>query len=250
MKHLNWQFDDKEKKGDFSVYDWAQNNDSRWIFINYLGADKEIMFPLTKIWINLAILGGLNRNENNDLAKLYLFVDECHSVGKIEKLPDATNMGRKYGLHVCLGYHSDQQLIDLYGPNTGTVIKGNIGNRFIFRASETKDAQDISSFLGKGEVIKASKSKSYGPTDHSDRETLGESAQIKNIVLDSEIRNLPDGHFYLKSLYLDPAKMRIKKQRWPAINGPHKENHCYPSKKDESSVSINKGEEKKQFSIQ
>lgn len=229
LKDLNYWPCKQGKKTPFSIFDWAQNKDPSWVFITFTDTDLEIVKPLLRVWLNLAILGLLQRKIDDNQIPLNIVIDELSSLGRLELLPMALDRARKYKGKVILGYQSDHQLMSIYGKEMGSSMKSLIGNRFIFRCTESHEAKELSEFLGAQEVQRKDTSNSYGTSSKlSDRENLSERSFVKYIVLESEIRNLSDGYFYLKSLHLNPVKSRIFKKRWDKIEPLHQDFHGYP----------------------
>lgn len=218
LRYLNRWPESKKDTNPFSIFDWTQSNSSNWVFITFSDTDKEIITPLFKLWINTAITGLLKRTTNK--IPLNIIIDELATLGKIELLPTALERGRKYGGKIILGYQSENQLLDVYGRDSAGSIKANTGTKFIFRCPEPSEAKELSDFLGRQEVIEKNLGTSFGAKNINDRENISERESLKNVVLDSEIRDLPDGHFFLKSLSINPVKSRIRKKRWEKIYVP------------------------------
>ncbi len=212
LRFLNKWPESKGNTTPFSIYDWTQNDSPNWVFITFSDTDKEIINPLFKLWINTAITGLLKRTKST--VPLNIIIDELATLGKIELLPTALERGRKYGGKVILGYQSENQLLDVYGKDSAGSIKANTGSKFIFRCPEPHEAKELSDFLGRQEVTEKNIGTSYGAKNANDRENISERESLRNVVLDSEIRDLPDGHFYLKSLSINPTRSRIRKKRW------------------------------------
>ena len=200
----------------FSLYAWSQNSARNWIFLTFADTDKELMSPLLKLWLNTVILGLLRRRDPS-LPPLNLVIDELNTLGKIEFLPTALERARKYRGKVILGYQSESQLLNLYGKEAGQSIKANTGSKFVFRSPEAQEAKELSDYLGRQEVGQKNVGTSYGSENCNDRESINEHDALRNIVLDSEIRDLADGHYYLKSLNINPVKSRIVKKRWEKV---------------------------------
>ncbi len=244
LRYLNQWPISKGNRTPFSIYNWTQDKSPNWVFITFSDTDKEIINPLFKLWLNTAITGLLKRT--GQAIPLNIIIDELATVGKIELLPTALERSRKYGGKIILGYQSESQLHNVYGKESAGSIKANTGTKFIFRCPEPNEARELSEFLGRQEIVEKSIGTSYGAKNTSDRENISEKDTIRNVVLDSEIRDLPDGHFYLKSLSIDPTKSRIKKKRWvhkyqPVFKYPER-------KKTEDSDIIKPSERKLTFS--
>ncbi len=233
LKDLNyWPNQIKAGEPAFSLYDWVQSKDSRCVFITSSDTDQEIMRPLIRIWANVAILGLLQRPllGVKELPAFNLVIDELSSVGKIELLPKAIDRARKYGGRIFLGYQSDHQLMDTYGRDAGAALKAGFGNRFIFRTTEPKEIRELSDFLGRVELREKNESQSFGLKNASERESISQHDVVKNVVLDSEIKQLPDFHFFLSCLNLNPVRSRLNKKEETLIDNGYEFYASYPER--------------------
>lgn len=216
LRHLN-NMNETCKKDYFSIASWAQNPGDKNVFLIISDKDMESISPLLRIWINIAVLGRFDAGADNKLNKMNMIVDEVGSLRRLEQLPNALARLRKYSGKVVLGLQSEGQLNAIYGSQEAKAMKSNIGTRFIFRTPEESEAKSLSSFLGRSEVVSVSQNTSFDKSGNP-YNSQNESTSYKDIVLASEIMELADGHFYLKSLNISPAKLRIHKKKWPRIN--------------------------------
>jgi len=212
----------------FSILEWTQNQDPRWIFIIAHEKDITLMQPLIRLWFNIAIHGLTERKPYNDLPPIAVIIDELRSVGVLEKLPEAINRLRKYGGQCFFGYQSDSQLTQLYGPNDAASLNAGFGTKFVFNISNEKEAETAANSFGQQEIRRKSFSSTYGVTSHGDRETLGEQIVTKPVVTATDISKLPNGHFYIKARAVDPVKTRIKYVNRPKLFPLHSECSQYP----------------------
>jgi len=224
-----WPTRNEKKSSPFSILEWTQNTDPRWVFIIVDEKDIPIMSPLLKLWFNIAIHGILSRKPYNDLPAIALVIDEMRSVGKLDLLPSAVNRMRKYGGQGFFGWQSNYQLQHLYGASDASSIVSGIGTQFIFNIASEKEAKEHSQAFGNQEVKRKSFSVTYGLTNHGDRETLGEQIVTKPVVSATEIMSLPNGHCYVKSRAIDPVKTRIKYKNWTDKLPLHRDFHHYPT---------------------
>ena len=220
-------------KEPFSIASWAQSKSCENVFIVFSDKDAEKFAPLIRIWLNLAILGRFDAGKDNDLPYMNLIADELGDLGNLDRLPSGLARLRKYGGRIVIGLQSEGQLEEIYGRSYTKSMKANIGTRFIFRTQDEEDAEKISSFLGRSEVISVSNNTNVGGTNDG-QGTTSKSTSYKNIVLASEVMELKNGHYYLKSLNIHPAKLRILKQRWPQKHSLHQENNWEPDNSDTS----------------
>jgi hypothetical protein len=226
----------------FSIASWTQNNDARNIFLMFSDTDFQALSPVVRTWLNLAISGRFESGKDNALIKMNIIVDELGSLGRLEELPNALARLRKYGGKVLIGMQSEGQLEGIYGKEDAKAMKANLGSRYIFRVPEEKEAKALSNYLGRSEVIKVNRGLNKDRTGRLSY-SKNESTNYRELVLDSEINKLPDGHYYLKALSLGPCKLRIRKKKWNSINSLHQKNLIFkalastdrPSKIEESS---------------
>lgn len=217
LEHLNHWPNERGLTEKFSVYDWAQNDDPRWVYVIVNDSDSETANPLIQLWFNLAILGLIRRPANNTLPKIAIILDELSSIPKLELLSKVPDLSRKYGGEGFFGFQSPNQILSLYGAKEGAAILSGLQTKFIFNIPGPSDADSLAALLGKQEIKRKSSSLSYSAAALNDRETLGESVTITNVVMGSEIMSLPDGHCYLKSRNLNPILTRIIKKRWKKV---------------------------------
>ncbi len=238
LKDINHWPNSVGKTKKISLYDWVQNDDKSWVFLTFSDTDHEVMRPLLRLWINTTILGLLQRPLMNiqKLPPFSLIIDELSSVGKIELLPKAIDRARKYGGRVVLGYQSDYQLLDTYGKDAGSALKSGLGNRFIFRSTEPKEIRELSDFLGRVELREKNESHSFGIKHASERESVSQHDIVKNVVLDSEIKQLPDFHFYLSCLHLNPVRSRLNKREEKPMDDGYEKYYAYPSQINEKPI--------------
>lgn len=228
LRHLNYWADILGATEPFSIFNWTQDKEPSWVFLVYSDSDREATMPLLKVWLNTAILGLLKRDLTKEYTPLNFVIDELTSLGKLELLPLALERSRKYRGKVFLGYQSEHQLMSLYGRETGSSIKANTGTKIIFRVSEPTEAREHSDLLGRQEVLKRQVGETFDALKH--RENFSEHESIKSVVLDSEIQNLSDGEFFIKSLNVNPCRDATKKWISNYITKPHQAFHEYPKK--------------------
>lgn len=235
LRDLNY-WPRKNAANDFSIFEWTQNDSPNWVFLVHADTDREATLPLMKLWLNTAILGLLKRTLAAKNRPLNIVIDELTSLGKIELLPLAIDRGRKYRGKIILGYQSEHQLQALYGRETGAAVKANTGTKVIYRVTEPAEARELSEFLGRQEIVRKQVGQSFDET-LKHRENFSEQEALKNIVLDSEIRNLEDGEFYLRSLNVDPTRDHCRKRGAQQVAESHQAFHEYPPKIDTSQPS-------------
>lgn len=189
--------------GAFSIEDFIRGDHDRWLWMPYDQQTGEAFLPLRRMWIDIAlrsIISGQELKGADLVNKRFWFVlDEIHNQGKIEILPTATSMGRKFGLAHVMGIHSKSQLDEIYGHDGAHTILATSGNQLILRAADPDTADYNSRRIGERETQRKEKSTSRGEGGRS--ENLQYQRNIDRAVLPSEIMNLRD----LEGYFLFPA---------------------------------------------
>lgn len=217
LNYLN-DFNKKSKSDYFSICDWANSRTCNNLFLIVSDSQFESISPLFRTWVNLAILARFESGQDNDLPPLNYIIDEFPSLGKIEPLEKGLARLRKYKGRVVLGYQGESQLSAIYGEKVTNSMIGQIGTLFMFRTQQEGDAKKMARHIGRSEVISVSVNNSDGGAKGKQGKSISRSTSYKDIVLDSEISSLPDGHFYMKCLNLNTVKSRIKKKKWSIKN--------------------------------
>jgi len=223
---INHWAEENGKKQAFSVYDWAQNESRDWVFVTYADDDKNIAGPLLRIWTNLAIFGILARSESTENIPVNVIVDEMGDVGALDMLASAERRFRKYGGQLALGFQSISQFYALYPKNVADDMLALIGIKIFMRVTNPAEAKAIAGHIGIAEVFEPRESHKIG--DRQQDLSVSGDKKERYVAYPDEIRNLPDGHFYMKCLNIDPVKSRVKYKVWPGVNGLHKDHHGYP----------------------
>lgn len=224
---LNHWADEEAKKEAFSVYDWAQNDSRDWVFVTYADDDKNITSPLLRIWTNLAIFGILARGEGVSNIPVNVVVDEMGDVGALEMLVSAERRFRKYRGQLYLGLQSMSQFYALYQKDVADDMISLIGTKVFMRVTNPSEAKAIAGHIGQAEILEARESQKLGEKQQDLSVSRGDKKE-RFVAYPDDIRNLPDGHFYMKSMNLDPVKSRIRYKVWKKINSLHKDCHGYP----------------------
>lgn len=144
MKRLDPNANDKS----FSFRRYAEEvRSNSWLWFTYKDADMEYCTPLVRVGSTLIINSVLSLKPDNN-RRLWLFLDELASNGKIEPLSKAINRGRKYGLSLVMGCQSLAQIHQIYGKDEAQTIIGGVGNLLIFRTPDADTSEWFSRAIG------------------------------------------------------------------------------------------------------
>jgi type IV secretory pathway TraG/TraD family ATPase VirD4 len=182
----SWPF---MKSGDFSLRDYMQGEDRRWLFIPFKESEFGVSKSMIATWMDILVSAGLEREEGAH--QTWLIIDELDTLGALSSLIAATTKLRKRGVCVVVAFQSYSQLAKNYGDDSALTLLNCFSNKLVMRSVDGETAERLSKELGEREVWKESHSRGR------ERSTT-QSQQIERLVLPAEIQNLPDLAGYLK----------------------------------------------------
>jgi len=177
------------KHGDFSVKKWAagKENTNRNVYITWREDMRNSQLPLVAAWVD-TFCAAILSSRPEDAPRIWLFLDELESLGKLESLVPAATKGRKHGLRIVATIQDWSQLDTQNGHDVSKTILGCFRAYAIFGASNAYNSDRASEILGKQVVERTHYTKSaFG-------RILSQSVQTHTepVVMDSEISNLKD----------------------------------------------------------
>ena len=218
LQHLNHWCEKKER---FRITEWCTNKDENWVFLIVRDRDLAASKPLLRTWVDLAVLGVLQREENGDYPHLWLIADELPGLGKLPTLGKLLSQGRKYLATALVGYQTSGQIEDIFGRDGAKEILQGLQNKFVFRCSDSDTSKKASLELGEEEIEEVATTIQFGKLATNDRNSLNRSIKTRPVVMASEIQNLPDLQAYIKFCDLNPSLIHFDYQKYPQINPPN-----------------------------
>nr|WP_228857468.1 type IV secretion system DNA-binding domain-containing protein [Pseudomonas syringae]QOQ33314.1 IncW plasmid conjugative protein TrwB (TraD-like protein) [Pseudomonas syringae pv. actinidiae] len=179
-------------KGDFSIYQWVNDPNAGNLFITWREDMRDTMKPLVATWID-TICATILSSEPMTGKRLWLFLDELQSLGKLESFVPAATKGRKHGLRMVGSLQDWSQLTASYGRDDADTLLSCFRNYVILAAANAKNAGMASEILGNHDVKRWRKSYTAGKLTRTEEVTRDEP-----VVQASEISNLPDLVAYVK----------------------------------------------------
>lgn len=222
LQYLNHWSQEKAEKP-FSIVDWASSDDledNSWVYLVVRDRDLSASKALLRTWYDLATLGVLQRDENNEYPHLWLLADELPGLGKLPSLGKLLSQGRKYRASAVVGYQSSEQIKDVYGREGAGEIFQGLQVKMIYRCSDPDTAKHTSQELGEQDFIESNLSINFGAMAEGDRNSLSRATKTRPVVMPSEIQILPDLTAYLKICDLNPALVHVEYCRYPEKNQP------------------------------
>ncbi|UQQ28786.1 type IV secretion system DNA-binding domain-containing protein (plasmid) [Enterobacter bugandensis] len=97
-----------------------------------------------------------------------------------------------------MGFQSNAQTDVVYGEKKSQILIDGIGAIAAFRINGSKGAAWLADQLGDQETEKSSENTSYGANDVRDATSINRQDKEGNLILRSQITELPDNTCYLK----------------------------------------------------
>ncbi|AJP60148.1 TrwB protein (plasmid) [Pandoraea vervacti] len=203
-------------QGDFSLHTWVHDPRAGNLFITWREDMRTAQRPLVATWIDTICATILSYAPMTG-ARLWLFLDELESLGKLESFVPAATKGRKHGLRMVGTIQDWAQLDEAYGTDAAKTLLACFRNYLIFGASNALNADKASEILGKQHVerIQVTSNAGRGGASRS-RHVL--ASPPEPVVLDSEISNLRDLHGYV----MFAEDFPIARITLPYVKYPHR----------------------------
>jgi hypothetical protein len=198
--------------GDFSLHRWVHDPHAGNLFITWREDMRAAQRPLVATWID-TICATILSYEPMTGTRLWLFLDELESLGRLESFVPAATKGRKHGLRIVGSIQDWAQLDETYGKDAARTLLACFRNYLIFGASNAFNADKASEILGKQHVERIQVTTSTG-RGGSSRHVV--ASPPEPVVLDSEISNLKDLHGYVMFAEDFPiAKVTVPYRAYP-----------------------------------
>lgn len=185
----SWQY---MPGGDFSLRDYMQGDDTRWLFVPFQESEFGISRSLIAAWMDMLVSAGLERPEGAQ--QTWVIIDELDTLGQLSSLIAATTKLRKRHVAVVTAFQSVSQLEQHYGQQGATTLLNCLSNKVVLRCTDAVTAERMSKELGERETWKENMSN----IDARGKGLTGRSQQMERLVLASQIQNLEDLYGYIK----------------------------------------------------
>ena len=129
------------------VRDRGQNGGKTVVFIEYDLRVGEVLTPMYRLLMDLALKEALGFNANRR-GNVVFVVDEFKLLPRLTHIDDALNFGRGLGIKVVAGLQSIDQIYANYGEERGRAIVSGFMNSFCFQTPDYRSRQYISERFG------------------------------------------------------------------------------------------------------
>ncbi|MDR0423061.1 MAG: type IV secretion system DNA-binding domain-containing protein [Rickettsiales bacterium] len=182
----------------FSIRDWINNDKQKgFLFISSRADMHETLKPLISTWLDIAInsLLSLEQSQNR---KIWIIIDELASLHFLPSLHTGLAESRQFGGCFVLSLQTFSQLNSVYGYDKARITSGLCRNRVVLNTPDKDTAQWCSDNLGKQEIKERRENVSFGVSDAKDSVSINQQEVQKNIILPTEIMQLPNLQTYIK----------------------------------------------------
>ena len=186
----------KDQGESFSIRDWVELEDDSWIFITTKEEQKEAIKPIISLWLTTVIKATMSLPAIHK-ERMWLCIDEMPTLQKMDDLVLSLTNTRKYGLCHIIGIQGLSQLDQNYGKDNAATIISTLQTKLILRVTDSESAERLAKIIGQMEVDEKNMSRSMGVTDGRDGDSFYGQRKERNVVMPSEIMNLPNMEGYL-----------------------------------------------------
>jgi len=176
-------------KGNVSLRKWV-HSDSRLLILGGIPERADLAQSTANISVELIVNEILSLPDDPN-RRIWLFLDELATLGKLTSLLNAFSLGRSKGLCVVAGIQDIGKLEHHYGPQLAKSIANTFSTMIVLRCSDHDTAQWASKNLGEQEVIITQKSS--GSSRGEEHTTRSDSAQEQlktmSLFMASQISN-------------------------------------------------------------
>jgi type IV secretory pathway TraG/TraD family ATPase VirD4 len=132
-----------------------------------------------------------------DSPHVWIFADECPSMGYQPLLKHLATQGRKRHLTLVMCAQSISQLREIYGHDGAITLLSSPSTKLILRVDETEMAEWASAQLGEREIERLQMTQLSGLSSYREGVNLQPQRTTERIILADEIKLLPALHGYL-----------------------------------------------------
>lgn len=172
------------KAGSLSMREAVRNKGGRVIFIEYDLGMGNVLTPIYRLLVDLAIKEALCRSKSE--GNVWFIIDEFRLVPNLQHVDDGVNFGRSLGAKFVIGVQNVEQVFYAYGQALARSILSGFLTTVAFRVNDPATRSFVQQLFGKNRVYEASASMQSG-------KGLMEQVRDANVVEDWDVLRLPVG---------------------------------------------------------
>lgn len=163
----------------------AEKSSGQWLFFPVRDDQFKALRPLIAAWVDISISALLSSSDDEN-RRVWFFVDEFATWGKIEGIEPLLTKARKKGGVGVLGLQSISQIRDAYGQHQGQTILSVCGTWLTLRCGDAETADYMSKAIGDEQIRRVVNSGS------DNGESWGEQYTNQRAVMPAELQSLTD----------------------------------------------------------
>lgn len=169
----------------FSIRKLIKSDKKTWVFLTARDDQLAYLKPLIAAQIDIAASALLVLPESRE-RRVWFFLDEFATFGRINSIEPLLSKGRKYGGAVVIGLQSISQFFTAYPQHVAKTLLACLGTWLVLRAPDPETSEFMSKYIGETEVLRTQRS------GNKEGESWSHQVARERVVLPSEIANLPD----------------------------------------------------------
>lgn len=173
-----------KKEGNLSIREAIRNKGGRVIFVEYDLGQGNVLTPIYRLILDLAIKEALCRKKSE--GNVWFIIDEFRLVPNLQHVDDGVNFGRSLGAKFMIGVQSVEQVFHAYGEALARSILSGFMTTIAFRVNDSATRSFVQQLFGKNRKLE-----SYLATVSS--RGLVEQVREANVVEDWDMNSLPTG---------------------------------------------------------
>lgn len=177
----------------FSITKFVQENadqkNGKWLFMPVRDDMFRMLSPLISAQTDISISALLSASDD-EKRRVWFFVDEFATWGKIDGVEPLLTKSRKKGGCAVLGLQSISQVRDKYGREKSQTLLSNCGNWLTLRAGDADTSEWMSKNIGDEEIrrfVSSSSNSAQGSTSSESEQFVKQRA-----VMPAELQTLED----------------------------------------------------------
>lgn len=189
-----------KKSGSLSMRQIVRRKGGKVVFIEYDTGIGNMLTPIYKLLIDLAIKEALCRKNNE--GNVYFILDEFRLLPHLEHIDNGVNFGRSLGAKFIVGVQNIDQISAAYGANLAQSILSGFASIFAFRVNDANSREYIKNLFGRN-----LKMQSYMSTVS----TRGMADQVRDgyVIEDTDIMHLQIGEAIIGTMGNPPFRFRF-----------------------------------------
>lgn len=193
-----------KKAGDLSIRQLVRNKGGCIIFIEYDLGIGNMLTPIYRLLLDLAIKEALSRSKSE--GNVWIVADEFKLIPNLQHVDDAVNFGRSLGVKFMIGIQNIEQVFHAYGRELAKSILSGFLTSVSFRVNDSESRDFIKNLYG------SNRKKEIYMSAVSGRGVI-EQIRDAHVVEDWDISSLDIGEAIIGLPGKNPFKFKFKEYK-------------------------------------